>query len=98
VEPELTGLLLESHLYEAHLRQAVRERVPWAWWGPVRNGIAELEQVPEEVRLEFSQRRRRILEREAELVAAGVSVGHRGRERIACSSPDGLTATRKQVS
>jgi conjugative relaxase-like TrwC/TraI family protein len=70
-------------VYEAHLRQAVRERVRWAEWGPVRNGIGELVQVPEEVREEFSQRRHRILEREAELVAAGVSVGHKGRERIA---------------
>ncbi len=70
-------------LYEAHVRHAVRERVPWAVWGPVRNGIAELEQLPEEVREEFSQRRARILEREAELQAAGVQVGHAGRERIA---------------
>ncbi len=70
-------------VYEAHLRQAVRERVPWAEWGPVRNGIGELVQVPEEVREEFSQRRHRILEREAELEADGVSVGHKGRERIA---------------
>jgi len=65
------------------LRQAVRDRLPWAEWGPVRNGIAELVQVPENVRVEFSQRRRRILEREAELNAAGVAVGHAGRERIA---------------
>jgi AAA domain/TrwC relaxase len=70
-------------VYEAHLCQAVRGRVPWAEWGPVRNGIGELVQVPGEVREEFSQRRHRILEREAELEAAGVSVGHKGRERIA---------------
>ncbi len=70
-------------LYEAHLRRAVIERLPWASWGPVREGIAELEQVPEAVREEFSQRRRRILEREAELEAAGLAVGPAGRERIA---------------
>ncbi|MGA2926151.1 MAG: AAA family ATPase [Solirubrobacteraceae bacterium] len=69
-------------VYEAHLRHAVRERVAWAQWGAVRNGIAELEQVPVEVREEFSTRRRRILEREAELAAEGVSVGHKGREKI----------------
>ena len=69
-------------VYEAHLRQAVRERLPWAEWGQVKNGIAELVQVPVGVREEFSQRRQRILEREAELEAAGVSVGHKGRERI----------------
>jgi conjugative relaxase-like TrwC/TraI family protein len=72
-----------GHLYQAHLRHAVRERVPWAEWGPVANGMAELRQVPGEVLWEFSQRRRRILEREAELEAAGVQVGHAGRERIA---------------
>ncbi len=72
-----------GYLYEAHLRHAVRERVPWAEWGRVRNGIAELEQVSQDVRFEFSQRRQRILEREAELEAAGVSIGHAGRERIA---------------
>jgi conjugative relaxase-like TrwC/TraI family protein len=69
-------------VYEAHLRHAVKERLPWASWGTVREGIAELEQVPEPVRVEFSQRRRRILERERELEAAGVAVGHAGRERI----------------
>ncbi len=69
-------------LYEAHLRQAVRERLPWAEWGPVRNGIAELVHVPEQVRVEFSQRRRRILDRAAELEAAGVTIGRSGRERI----------------
>ena len=69
-------------VYEAHLRQAVRERLPWAEWGKVENGIAELVQVPVGVREEFSQRRQRILEREAELEAAGVSVGPKGRERI----------------
>jgi conjugative relaxase-like TrwC/TraI family protein len=70
-------------VYEAHLRHAVRERVPWAEWGQVKNGIGELVQVPEGVREEFSTRRRRILERQAELEAAGVSVGHKGREKIA---------------
>ena len=50
--------------------------------GRSKNGIAELVQVPVGVREEFSQRRQRILEREAELEAAGVSVGHKGRERI----------------
>jgi conjugative relaxase-like TrwC/TraI family protein len=70
-------------VYQAHLRAAVRERLPWAVWGPVRNGMAELEQVPAEVIGELSTRRRRILEREQELVAAGVAVGDLGRERIA---------------
>ena len=31
-------------LYQAHLRAAVRERLPWVRWGPVRNGMAEIEQ------------------------------------------------------
>ena len=61
----------------------MRERLPWAVWGPVKNGMAELEQVPAGVVHEFSTRRRRILERERELVAEGVRVGDAGRERIA---------------
>jgi conjugative relaxase-like TrwC/TraI family protein len=69
-------------VYEAHLRHAVRQRVPWASWGIVREGIAELEHLPAAVREEFSQRRRRILERERELEETGVAVGFAGRERI----------------
>jgi hypothetical protein len=72
-----------GYIYQAHLRHAVRERLPWAEWGPVVNGMAELRQLPAEVLVEFSQRRRQILEREAELQAAGVEVGHKGRDRIA---------------
>ena len=70
-------------LYQAHLREAVRERVGWAQWGVVRNGMAELEQVPTGVREEFSTRRHRILERERELEAAGTTIGDAGRARIA---------------
>ena len=70
-------------LYQAHLRAAVRERLPWVRWGPVRNGMAEIEQHRPEVLREFSTRRRQIEERERELVAAGVEVGDGGREAIA---------------
>ena len=70
-------------LYQAHLRAAVRERLPWVRWGPVRNGMAEIEQLAPEVLREFSTRRRQIEERERELVAAGVEVGDGGREAIA---------------
>ena len=70
-------------LYQAHLRAAVRERLPWVRWGPVRNGMAEIEQLSPAVLREFSTRRRQIEERERELVAAGVQVGDGGREAIA---------------
>jgi conjugative relaxase-like TrwC/TraI family protein len=70
-------------LYQAHLRAAVRERLPWVRWGPVRNGMAEIEQISPQVLREFSTRRRQIEERERELVAAGVQVGDSGREAIA---------------
>ena len=70
-------------LYQAHLRAAVRERLPWVRWGPVRNGMAEIEQLAPGVLREFSTRRRQIEERERELVAAGVEVGDGGREAIA---------------
>jgi conjugative relaxase-like TrwC/TraI family protein len=70
-------------LYQAHLRAAVRERLGWVEWGPSRNGMADIVGVPEGVLREFSTRRLQILERERELVAAGVSLGHAGRERVA---------------
>jgi conjugative relaxase-like TrwC/TraI family protein len=70
-------------LYQAHLRAAVRERLPWVRWGPVRNGMAEIEQLPPAILHEFSTRRRQIEERERELVAAGVQVSDGGREAIA---------------
>jgi conjugative relaxase-like TrwC/TraI family protein len=70
-------------LYQAHLRAAVREGLSWVRWGPVRNGMAEIEQLDPGVLREFSTRRRQIEERERELVAAGVQVGDGGREAIA---------------
>ena len=70
-------------LYQAHLRAAVRERLPWVRWGPVRNGMAEIEQIFPEVLREFSTRRRQIEERQRELVSAGVEVRRAGREAIA---------------
>lgn len=85
----LDGRALYAHakaagfLYQAHLRASVRQRLGWAEWGPARKGMAELVGVPEGVLHEFSKRRRQILERERELVAAGVPVGHAGRERVA---------------
>ena len=70
-------------LYQAHLRAAVRERLPWVRWGPVRNGMAEIEQISPKVLREFSTRRRQIEERQRELVSAGVEVKRAGREAIA---------------
>jgi conjugative relaxase-like TrwC/TraI family protein len=70
-------------LYQAHLRAAVRERLPWVRWGPVRNGMAEIEQIAPGVLREFSTRRRQIEERQRELVSAGVEVRRAGREAIA---------------
>jgi conjugative relaxase-like TrwC/TraI family protein len=70
-------------VYQVHLRAAVRERLPWVRWGPVRKGMAEIEQVAADVLREFSTRRRQIEERERELVASGVDVRRAGREAIA---------------
>jgi conjugative relaxase-like TrwC/TraI family protein len=70
-------------VYQAHLRAAVRERLAWVRWGPVRNGMAEIEQISPEVLREFSTRRRQIEERQRELVSAGVEVRRAGREAIA---------------
>jgi conjugative relaxase-like TrwC/TraI family protein len=70
-------------LYQAHLRSAVRERLPWVCWGPVGSGMAEIERIAPEVLREFSTRRRQIEERQRELVSAGVEVRRAGREAIA---------------
>jgi hypothetical protein len=51
--------------------------------GPVRKGMAEIEQVARDVLREFSTRRRQIEEHERELVASGVEVRRAGREAIA---------------
>jgi TrwC relaxase len=76
-------------LYQAHLRAAVRERLKWVEWGPLRSGMAEIAGMPERVLREFSTRRRQILERERELEAAGVVIGHAGRERGGARHPGG---------
>jgi conjugative relaxase-like TrwC/TraI family protein len=81
--PIYTHAKAAGFLYQAHLRAAVRERLPWVRWGPVRNGMAEIEQLTPAVLREFSTRRRQIEERERELAAAGVRVGDGGREAIA---------------
>jgi conjugative relaxase-like TrwC/TraI family protein len=49
-------------LYQAHLRAAVCERLPWAEWGEVRKGMAELQGVPSGVLAHFSRRRAEIVE------------------------------------
>jgi conjugative relaxase-like TrwC/TraI family protein len=49
-------------LYQAHLRAAVCERLPWAEWGEVRKGMAELDGVPVGVLAHFSRRRAEIVE------------------------------------
>lgn len=51
-----------GYLYEAHLRHAVRERLPWVRFSAVEKGIADVEGVPEEVLREFSRRRAEIQE------------------------------------
>ena len=69
-------------LYQAHLRAAVRDRVAWAEWGPVRNGMAELEGVPAGVLAHFSRRR-------AEIVAwleAEDRAGRRSAEKAALAT------------
>jgi conjugative relaxase-like TrwC/TraI family protein len=72
-----------GYLYQAHLRAAVRERLPWVRWGSVAKGMAEIEQIAPGVLKEFSTRRRQIEERERALVATGVEVRRAGREAIA---------------
>lgn len=51
-----------GYLYEAQLRAEVCERLPWARWGPVSKGIAELEGVAPEALRHFSRRRQAIEE------------------------------------
>lgn len=87
----LDGQHLYAHVkatgfvYQAHLRQAVRQRREWVDWGTVRNGMAELteEQVSVEVLKRFSSRRAEIVEKAHALVGAGTRIGPKGMERIA---------------
>jgi conjugative relaxase-like TrwC/TraI family protein len=58
-----------GYLYEAQLRAELTARLGVAW-GPVVNGIADVEGIPAAVRDRFSTRRREI---EAEMAARGVS-------------------------
>jgi conjugative relaxase-like TrwC/TraI family protein len=56
-----------GYLYQAHLRAAVRERLPWVRWTDPVKGAAEIEGLPDQVLREFSKRRIEIeewLERE----------------------------------
>ena len=54
-----------GYLYEAALRAQLTESVG-VQWGPVRNGIADINGVPDEVIDHFAQRRREIRERMAQ--------------------------------
>jgi conjugative relaxase-like TrwC/TraI family protein len=74
-------------LYQAHLRAAVCERLPWAEWGEVRKGMAELESVPSGVLAHFSRRR-------AEIVAWLEAEGRSGRQ----SAEKAALATREPKS
>src|SRR6185436_921066 len=56
-------------LYEARLRARLTERLG-VDWGPVKNGIADIDGIPKEVLREFSRRRAEI---EAELLRRGES-------------------------
>ena len=58
-----------GYLYEAHLRAELTQRLG-VEWRPVRNGIADLDGIPDSVLRAFSTRRAEI---EAEVAARGVS-------------------------
>lgn len=82
-------------LYQTHLRELVNERLGLEW-GPVRNGVSELVDVPADVRGEFSRRKAELAEALAELQAAGKmqGVGIDGRDTFRV---DGLrTVTRER--
>jgi conjugative relaxase-like TrwC/TraI family protein len=57
--PLYSWLAPVGHLYEAHLRWELTQRLGVAW-GPVRNGIADIAGIPRPVIREFSTRRREI--------------------------------------
>jgi conjugative relaxase-like TrwC/TraI family protein len=57
-------------LYEAHLRSALTARLG-VGWGPIRNGIADIAGVPRRVIEHFSQRRRQIVDRMADVGSLG---------------------------
>lgn len=57
-------------LYETHLRAELTGRLG-VEWGPVRNGISDVAGIPRRVIDHFSQRRRQITERMAEIGSVG---------------------------
>lgn len=59
--PLYSWLAPVGHLYEAHLRWELTRRLGVAW-GPVRNGIADVDGIPRPAIEEFSTRRRQIEE------------------------------------
>ena len=75
-----------GYLYEAHLRLELTQRLGVAW-GPVVNGIADLEGIPDEVLRAFSTRR---VEIEAALAEA-----RRARRRGPRRSPRWIPARRR---
>jgi hypothetical protein len=74
-----------GYLYQSHLRLLITERLGLTW-GPVRKGAAELEDIPETVLAEFSQRRRE-MQREAE--EGGISLSSKtAAEKAAIATRD----------
>jgi conjugative relaxase-like TrwC/TraI family protein len=57
-------------LYEAHLRAELTDRLG-VGWGPIRNGISDIRGVPRRVIEHFSQRRRQIVDRMADIGSLG---------------------------
>jgi conjugative relaxase-like TrwC/TraI family protein len=66
-------------VYRAVLRAAVRSRLSWVRWRVVGEGLHEIDDVPDGVLREFSQRRREILE----AAGAGATVGAAELARLA---------------
>ncbi len=93
-----------GHLYQAHLRHAVRERLPWVRFSAVEKGAAEIEGVPEEVRREFSRRRAEIeewLEREGRSgrrSAGKAALATREPKRAAIDTPSWREAVRARAA
>lgn len=72
-------------IYQAVLRAGVRERMPQLWWGPVREGMAELAGMSKTLLSEFSQRRQKIRDALGKLGLEGKSAS----ERAALSTRSG---------
>ncbi len=75
-------------LYQAFIRHEVLKRLPWVRWEHTVKGLAEIEQIPIELRKVFSKRTMQIAEREREYALAGYSMTGKAKDILTKETRD----------